>query len=248
MTARKLELDNPYWEVVQTFPQDDLFSRLNNRGRVKPRFVPDSYPEVHRLVTDKRAGLITDDQVSEGFEKAMKMSRSTLVHRFAWAIPSDDTVRWLAAQLVGRSVVEIGAGTGYWAHLLDQLDVPIIAFDAHLMDGTKNEFFDSDVHPFHPVHLGGPEQAALHPDKALMLCWPSYDEDLAIDCLNAYQGDMLVYIGEGWGGCCANEAFFTALDDGWEEVACFDEMIQWGGIHDYAWIYRRAAVTIDEEP
>ena len=48
---------------------------------------------------------------------------------------------------------------------------------------------------------GGPERAAEHADRALMLAWPDYlgRGTYSLACLEAYRGDTLVLLGE-WRG------------------------------------------------
>ena len=46
--------------------------------------------------------------------------------KYAWAIPNDDALMEIAKC---TPLIEIGAGTGYWAWLLRQLGVDILAFD-----------------------------------------------------------------------------------------------------------------------
>lgn len=41
---------------------------------------------------------------------------------------------------------------------------------------------------------------------------------MAVEALRAYQGDLLVYVGEGNGDACADDDFFAELEDGWELV------------------------------
>jgi len=66
----------------------------------------------------------------------------------------------------------------------------------------------------------------------LFLCYPP-DNDMAMQCLRAYKGQRLVYVGEGRGGVNASPAFFDELDSDWDVVAvhkldpfprCFERM------------------------
>jgi hypothetical protein len=252
-------LTNPYWEVVQTFPEDHL-----GFGRSKRVFTPDSYPFIGRMMKAQPDPLMmlkeslsvlekmldTPGEHTEGpTEDDMKMTRSNLVNQFAWAIPSDDAIHWLAKQLKGRPVVELGAGNGYWAHLLEQVGIEVTAYDRALAwRGDENHWIRSDTKVWHPVRRGTQAMVRNHQDKVLMLCWPPYNNRFAVETLRYYQGDTLVYVGEHEGGCCADDEFFAALEQDWIETACYDEMIQWSGIHDYMWVYRRNVHMISEEP
>ena len=77
-------------------------------------------------------------------------------------------------------------------------------------------------------------------DHALMLCWPPYDDDMAARALTRYQGDRVIYVGEGAGGCTGNDAFHAALAEQWDPIAHY-EIPQWDGIHDGVHVYARKA-------
>lgn len=48
----------------------------------------------------------------------------------------------------------------------------------------------------------------------------------------------MLLIGEGNGGCNADDELFQRLADEWEEIGDFS-IPQWPGIHDYIALYRR---------
>lgn len=66
-------------------------------------------------------------------------------------------------------------------------------------------------------------------------------EPWAAAALNAYRGDLVIYAGEGPGGCCADDDFFDQLDTRWEPVAASPHHRTWWGIHCRLTAYRRAA-------
>ena len=61
---------------------------------------------------------------------------------------------------------------------------------------------------------------------------------MAAESLATYKGDCLVYVGEGFGGCTADDDFFMSLDDGWELVKEI-QILQWFGMHDTMMVYER---------
>ena len=167
------------------------------------------------------------DAIEERFEW-----RTCLCTYFAWAVPNDHAIKVL--QNLGQPILEIGAGTGYWAWLLSQAGVDIVAYDAEdSHDGHKHRFRHSLVRD------GGVEQASSkeHSGRALMLCWPDIVGDSALDdadrgtfgfdTLKTFEGDTVVYVGElgpgvvkaakGWGdpfppgGSSASAAFQKEL-------------------------------------
>lgn len=46
---------------------------------------------------------------------------------------------------------------------------------------------------------GGPDVLSRHPDCNLFLCWPPEDNAMAANCLKQFQGEFVLYIGEGLG-------------------------------------------------
>ena len=62
---------------------------------------------------------------------------------------------------------------------------------------------------------------------------------MALDCLTYYEGDALVYVGEGSGGCTGGDKFHKQLDSEWKDVRTI-YLPNWPGIHDYLAIYERA--------
>lgn len=162
------------------------------------------------------------------------LARDVLVQRYAWAIPSPKALESIAA--LDKPIVEIGAGKGYWAWLLSGLEVKVHCYDIDPEFGYRsgNPCLVDLYVMWREVHKGGVEKVADHPDCALFLCWPT---SMAVEALQAYKGDTLVYVGEGPGGCTASDDFFELLDE-WEEIN-FVRLPQYYGIHDNLWIYKR---------
>ena len=157
------------------------------------------------------------------------IAREALVYKYAWAIPDDEALRLIAAL---GPIVEVGAGTGYWAALIADRGADILAYDIDPFDSKwcGNRFFD--------VKQAGVEVAADHPDRTLFLCWPPYDKPMAADALRAYRGDRLVFVGEGVSGCTADDSFFDMLADAWT-LERTHNIPQWSCVSDWLEIYSR---------
>ena len=176
--------------------------------------------------------------------------RRDLTRRYAWAIPTD---RAIAAIADWSPIIEIGAGTGYWANLIASRHAPLpIVRRAVTLSGTidlprgvvvvtydirpgHNAWVDADC--YHPVAIGNWKMVRRHQDHALMLCWPPMSR-LAEKTLRAYRGNRLIYIGEPEGGCCATDRFFAEIAARWREVQTI-ALPQWWGLHDALWFYER---------
>lgn len=158
--------------------------------------------------------------------------RQDMTALYAWSIPSPADLGWMLDQLDGRGVIEIGAGNGYWAWLLRQLGVDVTAVD----DGSWRRAWKA---VWSHVATGGPETAAAHPDRALLLIWPPHGAAMAAQSLAAYTGDLVIYAGEGDGGATGDDDFHDALETGWEPISRAPHHPTYYGIHCRLTAYRR---------
>ena len=166
--------------------------------------------------------------------------RRELVDLFAWAIPSDAALEALARY---APLVECGAGTGYWLALLQARGVDAIGYDlAPLGAVGANLFHLRAKGSWAEVRQGSAVGAARkHAERALVLCWPPYDDDDAsYAALRAYRGDTVVHIGER-GGASGSLRFHRELELDWTPV---DEVVlsHWPRLDDRQVVYRRNAV------
>lgn len=165
--------------------------------------------------------------------------RSPVCDHMSFAIPAPQCLDLVAEY---GPIVEIGAGTGYWAWCLRQMGVDVIAFDryppqTHPRDNDyakgRNAWFRCW---WTDVLRGDATHARRYPDRSLLLVWP-YMDDMAVRALNAYTGDTVIFVGEER-AACANEAFFLELEKSWDRIR--DVAIpQWPGIHDEMWVLKR---------
>ena len=154
--------------------------------------------------------------------------RDKLVRKYSWAIPTEAILKTVAKY---SPLVEIGAGTGYWAYLLAKLGADIICYDTHV-ENTPPETI------WYAIGAGNESKVMEHSNRALFLCWPPYSQPMASNCLKAYTGDTLVYIGEGYSGCTGDGEFHDILEKDWTEVEQIS-LLNWFGIHDSLWVYHR---------
>jgi len=134
-----------------------------------------------------------------------------LAQRYAYVFPSDATLAMLAGL---GPLVEIGAGTGYWAHRLRSIGVDIVAFDQAPLDRERTNRYHSPTQPWTHVEQG--DQAVLpgYADRGLFLCWPPLFSSLG-DCLMHYGGDTVAYIGD----CGYRTARLDHLHEAFTKVA-----------------------------
>jgi hypothetical protein len=125
---------------------------------------------------------------------------------FAFAIPSDAALQ-AVAQAARRAggLVELGAGTGYWAHLLQQPphSVDVAAFDIHPPGPDMRNLFFSET--FTRVRKGGAEVLDTQGARALLLAYPFCRElhersgasrPWDVEALEAYKGHCVCHAGD----------------------------------------------------
>lgn len=175
------------------------------------------------------AGSVTVGPNREGFRERhvrARRRRDDLVQEFAWGIPNQDAIRTIAAH---GPILEVGAGAGYWAWLLRQADVDVIATDK---DAPAEE-------PWTPVWAASAQDVVTdYPDRTLLMVWPTSTSNWPTAALGAYQGETLIYVGEGRNGCTAGEPFHRMLYDDWQLEKAVD-IPTYFGFRDRLEVWRR---------
>ncbi|MGY1944766.1 hypothetical protein [Nocardia asiatica] len=179
-------------------------------------------------------------------------AQTVLQEAYAYAIPSPETLEWIANVCEGRGVLEIGAGRGYWADQLRRHGVDVLAFDSEPPGQIENVSFRGaagqkdawgDVDDL--AGLAAARQAGEESRRVLFLCWPpGWGDPMSTDALEAFEeagGDTLIYIGEPRGGKTGTDAFFDKLASGWEQVGEDTQFVSWWNLHDKAesWTRRK---------
>ena len=150
--------------------------------------------------------------------------KASVAMTYAWAVPTADAIA-----TIGRNaprIVEIGSGSGYWAWLLSQLGVDVLAFDV-----APPAFL------WHPVYAADATVARHFPDRALLLCWPPWGSPMARDALCSYAGSTVIFIGE-WMGGTADPEFFAHLATKFQVIDSA-RLPQWFARDDHLWVFRR---------
>jgi hypothetical protein len=171
----------------------------------------------------------------DGFTRELPIGHHLLTKRYSWAIPSPGDIDWLRDVLGHRGLVEIGAGSGYWAWQARQAGIDVIAYEP--VDSSANAYTDGTE--YSPVLREGHAAARRHPDRALMLCWPAHNEPWAASTLHAYTGDLFIYIGQPQGGHCADDTFFQLLGRTWIPIGSSTRHISWRHANSTMTAYRR---------
>ena len=124
-----------------------------------------------------------DDRMTEWLR--IRILGKVLLDKYSWAIP--DT-RCLNILSTFSPLIEIGAGKGYWCSLLRNMNVDIVAYD--------NDKDNTDT--FTTVLLGNEKslKQKSNNNRNLFLCYPDENYELALKCMQYYDGQYIIHVGE----------------------------------------------------
>lgn len=167
---------------------------------------------------------------------------------YAYAIPSPETLEWIAAFCAGRQVIELGAGRGYWAGQLARAGINVRAYDFEPPDKVENASFPRvgahadvwhDVADLDEFDWSSADRAT----QVLFLCWPpGWGNTMASEALAGFGkagGTRLIFIGQPKGGMTGDDAFFDALAAGWELESADAQFVAWWNLADMAQSWTR---------
>lgn len=162
--------------------------------------------------------------------------RRELASRYSWAVPTE-----AALGLIGDHgpVLEVGAGTGYWAALLRARGV-----DVHPTDAEPPDIGDNPYHRAGRTWLEVQRSTAVaavraNPGRTLLICWPPPDDDAAgYAAVRAYSGDAVLYVGGDAEGPTGTARLHRELELNWTVT---DELAlpSWPGIPDRLTVWVR---------
>lgn len=142
--------------------------------------------------------------------------RQEIVREYGHGIPSRMTIATLAA---GNPMVEVGAGTGYWAKLISQRNKAMIYPTDELGNGEVNEWFQQ-IGKHHPVEkLDGVEAVRKYPNCDVLMVWPTQRNDVAAHAAAEMQVDRKLFVvHHGLGGITGTARLFHVLRTDFEQV------------------------------
>jgi hypothetical protein len=163
-----------------------------------------------------------------------------LTARYAFAVPTDAALH-VIARVSPTGVVEVGAGTGYWASLLREIGVDTVAYDPAPPGSPSNTWFHSSAAWF-PVEQADETVVQRHPQRTLLIVWPTRNEAWAADALRdfgAAGGTTVVYVGEGVGGRTGDVSFHRLLGEVDQCLACTYGVLDLACVCDIVPVWRR---------
>jgi hypothetical protein len=168
-----------------------------------------------------------------------ELRRKPLINKYSWSIPD---ARAIAICKRYSPLIEVGAGGGYWAKLITDAGGKITCYDNPEQDGYWWGSGLSSNKKWHRINATKDYCSAIrrNRDRTLFLCWPpkGKEDTFTVDCLNAYSGEHLIYVGEGAGGCTGSPAFHKLLNKTFEIKKIY-RLASWHSISDCLFVYKR---------
>ena len=166
------------------------------------------------------------------FSMNISLSRAVYTENISWGTLSSETINWIRLLYTNdtfHKILEVGAGRGFNAMMLKKACIPIVATDEKAYEQTFTTVEVSD----------GVNAIQKYSDcDCLLMVWPPYAEPFAFNCLTAFKGRHLFYVGEYDGGCTGDDAFFSELSRNWN-YECTKNVPQFADIHDCFFYYTK---------
>lgn len=164
----------------------------------------------------------------------------------SWPILALEVATVLALFIGKRRTLDAGAGTGFISRHLQNLGAKnIIASDV-----GGEEFSKYDMSALYKRdHVGNSLDLLPGNFEIILLSWPPYLEPFAFEVAKKMAlGTILIYNGEGWGGCTGDDQFHEYLEDRFTVMENITEQLgvhhaRFSGIYDRWTVYRK---VIDE--
>ena len=230
-------VEHPYW---------NLYAKLTALRNSK---FGDARTPLRNLA--KEAGLNVKEQMKVDLMLMLPFSRARWVEEtfflslreyYAYAVLSPQILEKIAEY---SPLIELGAGTGYNAWVLQQMGADVVAIAAFPIEEGHNWFFNTRFglptkvgKSFTKIEQGDSRSLVKYPNHTLFICWPPRNE-MALESLTYFQGNTLIFVGNKQ--CCANKAFYRKLGEEWT-VEHLEKTGSWDACHT-EWLTIHSRIT-----
>ena len=179
--------------------------------------------EKYEIPLDKSFEWLRKKLISEEFK------REYFAAEYGWSVPDKKAIKEIQEFIGGDSVLEIGAGYGMWAKLMQDAGISITPTDSF---SNRGAFVPLDK-SFTNIEDANANKAIgkYRNHNVLMIVWPPYCDPFAANSLKKFTGNKLIFIGEGYKGCTADDEFFDILTNEWSRIKRVD-IPRWVCKHD----------------
>ncbi len=143
---------------------------------------------------------------------------------FSYAIPSQEAIQIICEFASGKKILEIGAGHGFWAKILEMSGVNIVA-----TDNFQNFYADSDRCFLQVQNLDAIEAVRQNRDCDVLMIIdpPTFDENymfthMARNSLQEFTGSSVILVAERRRHSSLDYFFWKQLRDKkiWKKISC----------------------------
>ncbi len=199
---------------------------------IKNKIIPDSYPE-------SLLSRFDPDIDNYGL-------RDIVIDNMGYALIANDWIVPLSVWIGDRNCLEVMSGSGALAYALMKQNTRIIPTDNFSGDDNFSYFWKEDNMMWIEVEkidaISAVKKYGRETD-IVILSWPFMDNTATeiLKTMRIINTDcIMIYIGEGRGGCTANSKFFNLAepieDDGFEKSV--KRFKQWNGIYDFPRLFK----------
>jgi hypothetical protein len=160
----------------------------------------------------------------------------------SWTVLTKETAKVLASFIGKRKTLDAGAGTGYISAHLEKLGASNIV-TSDIGGATFDEYGMRDV--YKRDHVGDSTELLPGDFEIVLLSWPPYDQDFGFRVAEKMKpGTILIYNGEGYGGCTGDDQFHDYLESNFtSDEDMTDSLnkhhVRFLGIYDSWSVYRK---------
>lgn len=217
MGHRGVVLNPKFWE--REIPSKQFFLDNGMVERDLDFFRPSSRSDIKRDV---------DESFAWGYV------RQPFTSMFSFAMPCREAIDFIASH--SRSIVEVGAGTGFWASLLARAGVDIVATDI----GPEGGDFQQKGTHFPVLKQEATDAVLANPERDLLVIWPYKGPWLTRAVKALAPSKLVIFCGEFHEHMGADAEFFDMVRnvDLFEPIASFD-MVRFSGMRDWMVVVRK---------
>ena len=161
--------------------------------------------------------------------------RLIFLKKFGFSVPSREALEAISKFVGTDKVLEIGAGIGFWAYLMNLYHINVIATDI----GKTGQCYDNFNETWMKLEMIDHKKAMEKYNKecnVLFMSWPIDKNNSGAESLRMYLGKKVIYIGECQGGITATDTFFEILRRKYVLKNIVD-IPNWIGKHDKLYFY-----------
>lgn len=184
---------------------------------------------------NRRHLLEVKDDLLEGIEFWKLFGvRDKYTTKYGYAIITNELLNSMVKVLGKSKTVELGSGTGYLSHLLINRGINLTTVDT--CDWYSNYIREPDI-------KGSYRLMDFSDYDVIIMSWPNYQSNAPAQVLKRMKPrQILMYCGEGHGGCTADDEFHEILDT-WKRIehdhGLFDNGLSFRSIHDDWYLYMK---------